>query len=408
MGRMAGVTDSGCDRLTSVLAGAIVLTVFFLPLSESLKNIAYVVALVAYLALIIIGGRGEIVMPPVGWFFLASLGVAIASALASAHARQAWRGVWEIFRYTGFFFLVCRGIRGPKWTSAFLWAAVAGGGLAASVMVGRVLVSGYTIHDFKMFSLGNKNAVAQYLVMMLAMMLGMADRLQVARVGATLLAVGAGSSLVLLGLSTARTIWAALVVTVVVMVGWRRPTVVVPALGLLVIVVVGATLAQPEVARRVTALSHAGTYLDVGERTDIWRSAVRLWRDHPWLGVGPRTFRLYAGPTGDPARARYAVPKGRPYSQAHNIWLHVAAEMGTLGVVTMAAWVVATCRWLVRHRRRFGDGPLGAAWAGAVGALAATLVAGVTEPAIGYEHAMLLMGLFGIVMGTAGETERLD
>jgi hypothetical protein len=32
----------------------------------------------------------------------------------------------------------------------------------------------------------------------------------------------------------------------------------------------------------------------------------------------------------------------------------------------------------------------------------------VTEPAIGYEHAMLLMGLFGIVMGTAGEAERLD
>ncbi len=405
---MAAVPDSRRDRLTLLLAGAIVFTVFFLPLSETLKNIGYVTALTAYLALIVVGGRGEIVVPPVGLFFVVSLGVAIASAVASAHAREAWRGVWEIFRYTSFFFLVCRGIRGPKWTSAFLWAAVAGGTLAASVMVGRALVSGYTIHQFKMFSLGNKNAVAQYLVMMLAMVLGMADRLRVGRIGATLLAVGAGSSLVLLGLSTARTIWAALIVTVLVMVGWRRPRVVLPAFGLLAIVVVGATLAQPDVARRVTALSHAATYLDVGERTDIWRSAVRLWRDHPWLGVGPRTFRLYAGPTGDPARARYAVPKDRPYSQAHNIWLHVAAEMGTLGVMAMAAWVVAVCSWLVRHRRRFADGPFGAAWAGAVGAFAATLVAGMTEPAIGYEHAMLLMGLFGIVMGTAGETERLD
>jgi O-antigen ligase len=301
---MAGVADSGCDRLASLLAGAIVLTVFFLPLSESLKNIAYVVALVAYLALIIIGGRGEIVMPPVGWFFLASLGVAIASALASAHARQAWRGVWEIFRYTGFFFSSVAG-SGSEMDLGLLVAAVAGGGLAASVMVGRVLVSGYTIHDFKMFSLGNKNAVAQYLVMMLAMMLGMADRLQVARVGATLLAVGAGSSLVLLGLSTARTIWAALVVTVVVMVGWRRPRVVVPALGLLVIVVVGATLAQPEVARRVTALSHAGTYLDVGERTDIWRWAVSLWRDHRGWRRSP-DLRLYA------ARRETRLGRGTP------------------------------------------------------------------------------------------------
>ncbi|MGH2627014.1 MAG: hypothetical protein ACRDHY_10230, partial [Anaerolineales bacterium] len=163
---MVTVAASRCDRLTPLLAGAIVLTVLVLPLSESLKNIAYVTALVAYLALIVVGGRGEIVVPPVGWFFLVSLGVAIASALASAHAREAWRGVWEIFRYTSFFFLVCRGIRGPTWALTFLWAAVSGGALAASFMVGRALVSGYTIHQFRMFSLGNKNAVAQYLVMM--------------------------------------------------------------------------------------------------------------------------------------------------------------------------------------------------------------------------------------------------
>jgi O-antigen ligase len=398
-GSMAAVREP-LGFLSRLLSGAVVVTVFVLPLSESLKNVAYGIALASYLALIVVGGWREIVAPRVSLLFLVSLAVAIASAATSAEPREAWRGVWEIFRYTSFFFLTCRGIRGSRWTLAFLWAAVAGVGLAATVMVGRAVTAGVLLHRFTMFSLGDKSAVGQYLVMMLAVMLAMADRLQMRRAGATVLAVGGGSSLILLGLSNARAMWGALVVAVLVTVGWRRPKLVLPALGLLIIVIVGATLVQPVAAVRVAALSQVGTYRDLGERLEIWRSAVRLWRDHPWLGVGPRTFRLYAGAGGDPSRARYAVPEHRPHSQAHNLWLHTAAEMGSLGVVAMAAWVAAVCVWLARRRRRFRDGPLGAAWAGAVGALVATLVAAMTEPAIGHEHAVLLMGLLAIVMAT--------
>ncbi len=391
-------------HLDLLLAWAILLTVFCLPLSESLKNIGIGIALLAYLTLVIVGGWEQIVVPPVGVLLLASVAVAIASAVASADPRQAWRGVWEVFRYTSFFFLACRSIRGQRWVAAFLWAAVAAVGLAATILVGRDLVFGFTIHHFTMFSLGNKNAVAQYLVMTLAVILGIWDRMSVGRGGAAVLVVSGGSSLILLGLSSARTMWIGLFVVVVLLVGWRRAWRVLPAVALLVAVVVGVVLAKPEVAQRVAALRHGETYFDVGQRTEIWRSAVRLWLDHPWLGIGPRTFRLYSGATGDPNRARYGVPEG--VTQAHNIWLQAAAEMGTLGLLAMAAWVVAISIWLVRHRTSFGEGALGAAWAGAVGGLAATLVGGMTEPAIGYEHAILLMGLLGIVLGAQARTER--
>ncbi len=395
--------------LNVVLAGAIVLTVFCLPLSESLKNIGYGIALVAYLTLIIVGGWEEIIVPPVSVLLFGSVAVAIASALVSADPRQAWRGVWEVFRYSSFFFLVCRGIRGPKWVLAFLWAAVAGVGLAATIGLGRALAFGFTIHHFTMFSLGNKNAVAQYLVMMLAVMFGMADRLPVTRRGAATLGLAGGSSLILLGLSNARTMWVGLAVVIVVLGGWRRARLVLLGLGLFVAVVVGVALVKPDIAHRVAALRHSETYLDVGQRVEIWRSAMRLWRDHPWLGIGPRTFKLYAGAPSGSDRARYGIPKG--VTQAHNIWLQVGAEMGTLGVLAMASWVVAFSIWIIRQRASFAEGALGAAWAGAAGALAATLVAGLTEPSIGYEHAVLLMGLFGIVMGAdarAGRGGELD
>ena len=188
-----------------LLASAIIATVFCLPLSESLKNIGYGIALVAYLSIVVVGGRAQMIVPPLSVLFLLSLAVAIASAFASVDQLQAWRGVWEVFRYTSFFFLVCRGIQGTKRVLAFLWAGVVGVGLAAILAVGRDLLFGFTIHRITMFSLGNKNAVAQYLVMMLAVMFGMADRLPVTRRGAATLGLAGGSSLILLGLSNART-----------------------------------------------------------------------------------------------------------------------------------------------------------------------------------------------------------
>ncbi len=167
----------------SLLAGAIMLTVFSLPLSESLKKMAYGVTLAAYVALIVIGGSRQVILSSVAVLFLISLTVAIASALASVDPRQAWRGTWDVFRYTSFFFLVCRGIRGEKWVLAFLAAGVLGVELPAVLVLGRSLVFGLTIHHFTMFSLGNKNAVAQYLAMMLSVMFGMADQLHMGRRG---------------------------------------------------------------------------------------------------------------------------------------------------------------------------------------------------------------------------------
>ena len=57
-------------------------------------------------------------------------------------------------------------------------------------------------------------------------------------------------------------------------------------------------------------------------------------------------------------------------------------------------------------KRNFVLTGIGAVAIVAVGGLAATLVGGMTEPAIGYEHAILLMGLLGIVLGAQARTER--
>lgn len=81
------------------------------------------------------------------------------------------------------------------------------------------------------------------------------------------------------------------------------------------------------------------------------------------------------------------------------MWLHAAAETGILGVVAMTAWLIAVGRWLLRGRERFRNHPLSAVWDGAVGALAAIVLTGVTESLLGLEHSMYFVALLGILMG---------
>ena len=88
------------------LAWVVIATVFFLPISEALKNICYVVSLVLYLVVTFGIDRERIVVPPVGWFLLSFLGAAILSAAVSPYPGKALTGVWGVFRYTSFFFIV--------------------------------------------------------------------------------------------------------------------------------------------------------------------------------------------------------------------------------------------------------------------------------------------------------------
>ncbi len=61
------------------------------------------------------------------------------------------------------------------------------------------------------------------------------------------------------------------------------------------------------------------------ERMAHWQSALEMWKDHPWLGVGIGNY--------EPVYAQYALPLwALPLGHAHNYYLNVAAEAGFLGL----------------------------------------------------------------------------
>jgi O-antigen ligase len=100
------------------------------------------------------------------------------------------------------------------------------------------------------------------------------------------------------------------------------------------------------VDERVTSIVSAGSAPDrsVRDRYALWRTATGIWADHPVLGAGLKDFAaardtyapmsLSAGSDVDDPRAGF---RRQPLLSAHNQYLMVLAEQGTVGVLAFGA-----------------------------------------------------------------------
>ena len=129
-------------------------------------------------------------------------------------------------------------------------------------------------------------------------------------------------------------------------------------------------------------------------RLNLWQSALTMWRDHPWLGVGPDNF-LYA------YRSFYILPAAwqEPnLSHPHNIALDFATRLGTLGLLIGGGMIVGYIVQIRRTLRR--DRALAV---GCAGLLAAMLGHGLVD------HSFFLIELaypFMLTAGVMSATER--
>jgi O-antigen ligase len=109
-------------------------------------------------------------------------------------------------------------------------------------------------------------------------------------------------------------------------------------------------------------------------RLQLWQSAWDMFRDHPWLGVGPDNF-LYA------FRGRYIRPAAwqEPHiSQAHNIVLDYATRMGIPGLVA-GAWLQIGFWRLALPLRRLNDRDQRALAIGLMGAMVSFVAHGLVD-----------------------------
>jgi len=125
----------------------------------------------------------------------------------------------------------------------------------------------------------------------------------------------------------------------------------------------------------------------VAERVYMWRSGLAMWRQHPWLGVGPSGVKRHY-----PEFARPEAFKRRT-GHVHSAPLQIMVERGLLG---LAAWLwiwVAFYRRVWRAWRELdpGRGRERALLAGAAAAVAGFLVAGLAEYNFGDSEVILVL-----------------
>lgn len=139
------------------------------------------------------------------------------------------------------------------------------------------------------------------------------------------------------------------------------------------------------------------------DRPLYWQAAINMFNAHPVIGVGTNTFVK--------AYSTYCVP-GDPFAHvgpyAHNQYLHLAAELGLLGVTVFVLVLVAVFRALARGLAARDQAPLESAVSAGLGAgLVGYLFVGGFESSIFHARGSLIFWfLAGLIIATAREARR--
>jgi O-antigen ligase len=172
--------------------------------------------------------------------------------------------------------------------------------------------------------------------------------------------------LVPLGLTLSRGAWiatACAVVVLLVIASWRLATILIAVAALAAaFVVFGAApggSSSNGIDQRLSSIVSSGSSPDqsVKDRYALWSAAGRIWADHPVAGVGLKDFAEYRDTyasvelsAGSDVGDRTSGISREPLLSAHNQYLMVLSEQGTIGILAFGGLLVAMFAGAVRRR----------------------------------------------------------
>ncbi len=282
---------------------------------------------------------------------------------------EVWRriaiGLWFVGLYVGIWYLLHdalanRGIRRDMLVDGLLFGGVVvlffGYWQTYSWLLATDLSAGFSLPR-PVSVLGNANTLAAFLVVLLPFVLGRlaAVRSRLARIALLLYTLATGGLLFLtfsrggwIGAGAGLATWFGLLLAQHDLLSWRnlrgwwtRQQGVVRAavlLGVGVVLLIGAGGG----VILVRSLSVEGR--DIGLRTYLYEAALNQFTERPLAGYGLFTFGRHL--------PRFAsMPEETPHSHAHNVPLHIAAELGLVGLIALAVTLVVLAGVMRRNFR---------------------------------------------------------
>lgn len=332
--------------------------------------------LAAPLAYEILVRRQKIIVTPALPWIVGFLLVQIVSTIASRNASDAAAALGSFaIEGLGLYILVTNTVRSAQVLRSVIWVLLIVGALLGALSLYQQVTETYSNAYFGFAQteasatgvtetglarlagpIGEKNRYAQVMLMLvpLGLMTVSAERSRWLKVAAIACA-GLAAIAVALTFSRGAALAAGIILLVMVAMRYVRVSHLFAAAGLIALVLI----AVPQYGERVTSVTGLLSLLtedtptSAADNSLLSRAtenltAIGVWADHPLVGVGPGEFpsyyRDYADEIGLSIRAQDR--------EAHNLYLGIAAESGSLGLITFLAAVGVTMWQLARVRRR--------------------------------------------------------
>jgi O-antigen ligase len=331
--------------------------------------------LAAPLAYEILIRRQKIIVTPALPWIAGYLLVQIVSTIASRNTGDAAAALGSFaIEGLGLYILVTNTVRSAQVLRSVIWVLLIVGALLGALSLYQQLTETYGNAYFGFAQteasatgvtetglarlagpIGEKNRYAQVMLMLvpLGIMMVGAERNRWLKIAA-LASAGLAAIATALTFSRGAALAAGIILLVMVAMRYVRVTHLLAAAGLIALVLI----AVPQYGERVTSVTGLlsliteDTPTSAADNSLLSRAtenltALSVWADHPLVGVGPGEFpayyREYADEIGLSIRAQDR--------EAHNLYLGIAAETGSLGLLTFLGAAGVTMWQLARVRR---------------------------------------------------------
>jgi O-antigen ligase len=340
------------------------------------------------------------VHPLVAYAVVAFAAWSLASVLWAEESGSARSSAIRMIQGAVLLFIVFSALRERRHVLWLLWAYVLGAVCSALIGLGGATAAEQVGPGSETIRLaggiGDANELAALLVPAVAIAAGL---LVVTRALLGRFVLGASIAVLMLALFWTQSrgglvAMAAIALIAPALAGSVRPRLIALVASLAALAVTYFTLlAPPEQLSRITSFDAGG---GTG-RPDLWAISIAMFKDHPVVGLGAGNFVTveprYATRDIDLRRVDLIVdtPKG-----AHNTYLHTLTELGTVGMLLLAA-AVLVCLTVafksVRTLERAGEPELGLLGRAVIIGIVGMLAAFVFISAAHREQLWLLLGV---------------
>ncbi|MDR3565329.1 MAG: O-antigen ligase family protein [Negativicutes bacterium] len=368
-------------RLKYCIEHCILAIAFFLPLSLTITSLFLAGGTVLWFGKMIAARRMELRRSPFDILVILLVVFSAASIWGSPDRGFSFYNYYHLMgRYVLLYYLVINNVQSPQQVRRLVLTVLFSAGVVAAygfyqyvhgVDMAFGWVDGDQFPDLKVrvFStLQNPNLLAGYLVVMIAVAAGIGcnanHRGEKALFFALVLALG-----VCLVLTYSRGAWIS-VLALIIAFGVLKNRKILWLLALIpVTMVIGHELVMDRLLSIMNPTDTSSTL-----RLALWESTIAMITGHPWLGIGWGAYWMVY-----PEYDFFVLNANTKILHAHNMYLHIAAEIGLPGFLTFLGILCGHAYSAYRLAARATDRWSAGLMLGVVGAMVSIAVGGLTD-----------------------------